>query len=39
MGQFLPAMDQLKTTYESLGQATRHVAEGFERADASVSLS
>ncbi len=37
-GQFLPSMQNLKTTYEQIGTATQKVAEGFEQADSAVSL-
>ncbi len=37
-GQFMPAMQNLKTTYEQIGTATQKVAEGFEQADSAISL-
>ncbi len=35
-GQFLPAMQNLKNTYEQIGSATQRVARGFEEADSSI---
>ena len=38
-GQFLPAMQNLKTTYEQIGTATQRVARGFEEADSAITFS
>lgn len=38
-GQFMPALQNLKTTYEQIGSATQRVAQGFEEADSAISIS
>lgn len=37
-GRLVPAMENLRSTYEGLGSATRHVAEGFAQVDGSIRL-
>lgn len=37
-GQFMPAIQNLKSTYEQIGSATQRVAQGFEEADSAISM-